>query len=128
VGYHGRDVDSIIKDLVDAAMALVRGKLRERAAQRIAEAVRQRLLMQLQPAELRGGAVSQELQDQYEWVARLAGWGCVMTSERRGQAAVACSCCADHGVAPLLKLAPVCPPTGCSGLPGAGLHRSVHLP
>ncbi len=69
VGYHGRDVDSIIKDLVDNAMALVRGKLRERSAARIAEAVRQRILQQLQPAEGRGGSVSQELQDQYEWVA-----------------------------------------------------------
>ncbi|GBF88761.1 ATP-dependent protease atpase [Raphidocelis subcapitata] len=32
VGFHGRDVDSIIRDLVEAAAALVRGKLRARAA------------------------------------------------------------------------------------------------
>lgn len=31
VGYHGRDVDSIIKDLVEASIGLVKTKLREQS-------------------------------------------------------------------------------------------------
>jgi hypothetical protein len=35
VGFHGRDVDSIVRDLLDNAALLVRGKLRERAASKV---------------------------------------------------------------------------------------------
>lgn len=35
VGFHGRDVDSIVRDLIDAAAALVRGKLKDKATQKV---------------------------------------------------------------------------------------------
>lgn len=38
VGFHGRDVDSIVRDLVDAAAALVRTKLKQRAAKKVRRA------------------------------------------------------------------------------------------
>jgi len=44
VGYHGRDVDTIIKDLVENAITLVRQKLRERASGIIRAQVEQKLL------------------------------------------------------------------------------------
>mmetsp|Transcript_43986 Transcript_43986/g.84026 ORF Transcript_43986/g.84026 Transcript_43986/m.84026 type:complete len:517 (+) Transcript_43986:118-1668(+) len=44
VGFHGRDVDQIIRDLVDAAIVLTRTKLRARMAAEIAEAVENKIL------------------------------------------------------------------------------------
>ena len=44
VGFHGRDVDQIIRDLVDNAIVLVRAKLRRVQAIAIAEAVEGRIL------------------------------------------------------------------------------------
>lgn len=44
VGFHGRDVDQIIRDLVDAAMVLTRTKLRARMAAEIQEAVETKIL------------------------------------------------------------------------------------
>ncbi|KAI8467377.1 MAG: P-loop containing nucleoside triphosphate hydrolase protein [Monoraphidium minutum] len=47
VGFHGRDVDSIVRDLLDSAAALVRGKLKTRAAKKVAEAVEEVLVRAL---------------------------------------------------------------------------------
>eukprot|EP00271_Cylindrocystis_brebissonii_P006740 TRINITY_DN19529_c0_g1_i1.p1 TRINITY_DN19529_c0_g1~~TRINITY_DN19529_c0_g1_i1.p1 ORF type:complete len:543 (-),score=136.07 TRINITY_DN19529_c0_g1_i1:750-2378(-) len=52
VGFHGRDVDQIIRDLVDNAISLQRQKVRARVAQQVEQAVEARLLELLagQPA------------------------------------------------------------------------------
>ena len=44
VGFHGRDVDQIIRDLVDAAMVLTRIKMRARLAADIQEAVENKII------------------------------------------------------------------------------------
>lgn len=44
VGYHGRDVDQIIRDLLENAITLVRQKMREAAKEQIDAAVEQRVL------------------------------------------------------------------------------------
>ena len=44
VGFHGRDVDQIIRDLVDNAISLVKAKLRRAQAVAIAVAVEDRIL------------------------------------------------------------------------------------
>jgi ATP-dependent HslUV protease ATP-binding subunit HslU len=44
VGFHGRDVDQIIKDLVDQAMNLIRLRRRERHKQAISKQVEERIL------------------------------------------------------------------------------------
>jgi ATP-dependent HslUV protease ATP-binding subunit HslU len=44
VGFHGRDVDTIIRDLVEAALPLTRAKLRARHAPAVASAVEDKLL------------------------------------------------------------------------------------
>lgn len=44
VGFHGRDVDQIIRDLVDNAILLVKAKLRRAQASAIAVAVEERIL------------------------------------------------------------------------------------
>jgi len=60
VGYHGRDVDSIIKDLVEAAIGLVKSRLREQAQAAIALAVEHTILRQLASSGMAGpeGAVA----------------------------------------------------------------------
>lgn len=47
VGFHGRDVDSIIRDLVDASVQRARERARERLRRRIAAAVEDRILVAL---------------------------------------------------------------------------------
>ena len=47
VGFHGRDVDSIIRDLVDASVQRTREKTKERLRRRIAAAVEDRILAAL---------------------------------------------------------------------------------
>lgn len=47
VGFHGRDVDSIIRDLVDASVQRARERARERLRRRIAAAVEDRILAAL---------------------------------------------------------------------------------
>ncbi len=47
VGYHGRDVESMVRDLVEAAIALVRREEAERVALEAAEAAEERLLRAL---------------------------------------------------------------------------------
>ncbi len=49
VGYVGRDVDSIIRDLVDVAMKMVREKAREKVRQQAVEAAEERILDALVP-------------------------------------------------------------------------------
>lgn len=46
-GFHGRDVDQIIRDLVENALALTKQKLRERNKQQIEKAVEEYILRQL---------------------------------------------------------------------------------
>jgi ATP-dependent HslUV protease ATP-binding subunit HslU len=50
VGYYGRDVESLVRDLVEAAVALVKARERERVAAQARERVEQRLLDLLLPA------------------------------------------------------------------------------
>jgi ATP-dependent HslUV protease ATP-binding subunit HslU len=50
VGYYGRDVESLVRDLVEAAIALVRSREREKVATQAASRVDQRLLDMLLPA------------------------------------------------------------------------------
>ena len=44
VGFHGRDVDQIIKDLVDNSMQITRGKLRARFAAEVREIVENKVV------------------------------------------------------------------------------------
>lgn len=44
VGFHGRDVDSIIRDLVDNAIALTRAKMRRQVVKDISQAVEDKIL------------------------------------------------------------------------------------
>uniref|UniRef100_A0A7S0WNV3 AAA+ ATPase domain-containing protein n=1 Tax=Pyramimonas obovata TaxID=1411642 RepID=A0A7S0WNV3_9CHLO len=53
VGFHGRDVDQIIRDLVDAAIVLTRQKLRTRMQAQIQEAVENKILDLLTGEEAR---------------------------------------------------------------------------
>src|SRR6187402_3460314 len=50
VGYYGRDVESLVRDLVEAAVGLVRIKERERVAEAARARVEERLLDLLIPA------------------------------------------------------------------------------
>ncbi len=50
VGYYGRDVESLVRDLVEAAVTLVRGAERERVSEQAATRADQRLLDLLLPA------------------------------------------------------------------------------
>src|ERR671913_463818 len=49
VGYHGRDVDSIIRDLLDSAIAMVRGEMTESVKADAEAQVEERLLDHLLP-------------------------------------------------------------------------------
>jgi ATP-dependent HslUV protease ATP-binding subunit HslU len=51
VGYHGRDVDSIIRDLLDSAIAMVREEMTEGVHDQAVAAANDRLLDYLLPAE-----------------------------------------------------------------------------
>jgi ATP-dependent HslUV protease ATP-binding subunit HslU len=50
VGYYGRDVESLVRDLVEAAIALVRGQERERVGEQAQSRAENRLLDLLLPA------------------------------------------------------------------------------
>jgi len=50
VGYHGRDVESIVRDLVKASINMYQGKAREEVRTKAAEAAEERLLDVLLPA------------------------------------------------------------------------------
>lgn len=49
VGYHGRDVESMIRDLVEAAAGIVRSRLREQLSDKVRERVEDRVLDLLVP-------------------------------------------------------------------------------
>src|SRR5215211_5326070 len=49
VGYHGRDVESMIRDLVDAAIGIIRAEHRENVIPKAQERVNERLLDLLLP-------------------------------------------------------------------------------
>ncbi|HEX2973336.1 MAG TPA: ATP-dependent protease ATPase subunit HslU, partial [Tepidisphaeraceae bacterium] len=49
VGYHGRDVDSIIRDLLDSAINMVRGEMTESVKEAAVQQVEERLLDHLLP-------------------------------------------------------------------------------
>src|SRR5881394_1666273 len=49
VGYHGRDVDSMIRDLLDSAINMVRGEMTESVKEAADEQVEERLLDYLLP-------------------------------------------------------------------------------
>src|SRR5437867_7084180 len=49
VGYHGRDVDSIIRDLLDSALNMVRGEMTESVKEQAEQQVEERLLDYLLP-------------------------------------------------------------------------------
>src|SRR5882762_3810905 len=49
VGYHGRDVDSIIRDLLDSAINMVRGEMTESVKEAADDQVEERLLDYLLP-------------------------------------------------------------------------------
>src|SRR5439155_1451335 len=49
VGYHGRDVESMMRDLVDAAIGMIRSEQREQVATKAQDRVNDRLLDLLLP-------------------------------------------------------------------------------
>lgn len=53
VGYHGRDVDSIIRDLLDSSIQMVRDEMHEQVKEKANEAVEDRLLDLLLPTATR---------------------------------------------------------------------------
>jgi len=53
VGYHGRDVDSIIRDLLDSAIAMVRGEMHAQVKEQAYQQVEDRLLDLLLPTSRR---------------------------------------------------------------------------
>jgi ATP-dependent HslUV protease ATP-binding subunit HslU len=55
VGYHGRDVDSMIRDLLDSSIALVREEMTQAVMEPAAAQVEHRLLSLLLPGESAGG-------------------------------------------------------------------------
>jgi ATP-dependent HslUV protease ATP-binding subunit HslU len=61
VGYHGRDVESMIRDLLDSAIAMVRGEMTESVKEPAQGHVEDRLLEYLLPrAEWKAGAEDEE--------------------------------------------------------------------
>ena len=58
VGYVGRDVESIIRDLVDVAISMARGRATEKVRHRAEAAAEERLLDVLLPGDRRDGAPS----------------------------------------------------------------------
>ena len=60
VGYHGRDVDSIIRDLLDSAIAMVRGEMTDSVKQDAEGQVEERLLDHLLPRSESGTGFEDE--------------------------------------------------------------------
>src|SRR4051794_2430428 len=58
VGYHGRDVESMIRDLLDSAIVLVREEMTESVKESAEKQVEERLLDYLLPTGAVGGAVA----------------------------------------------------------------------
>src|SRR5918912_468419 len=51
VGYHGRDVESMVRDLLDSAIAMVRGEMTESVKEPAEKQVEERLLDYLLPSD-----------------------------------------------------------------------------
>src|SRR5688572_2457379 len=60
VGYHGRDVDSMIRDLLDSAIAMVRGEMTESVKEDAEKQVEERLLDHLLPRSETGAGFEDE--------------------------------------------------------------------
>jgi ATP-dependent HslUV protease ATP-binding subunit HslU len=60
VGYHGRDVDSIIRDLLDIAIGLARGEMHEKVRDSAEKAANERLIDLLLPTPERHGHEDEE--------------------------------------------------------------------
>jgi ATP-dependent HslUV protease ATP-binding subunit HslU len=60
VGYHGRDVDSMIRDLLDSSIALVREEMTQSVMEPASVQAEHRLLNLLLPGELAGGLEDNE--------------------------------------------------------------------
>ena len=56
VGYHGRDVESMIRDVLDQALSLVRGEQAERVRERATDAANERLVDLLLPSPSHGSS------------------------------------------------------------------------
>src|SRR2546423_9558051 len=63
VGYHGRDVESMIRDLLDSAITMVRSEMTDEVKPRAEEHVEERLLDHLLPS---GGGTSVPLSEDEE--------------------------------------------------------------
>ncbi len=68
VGYHGRDVDSIIRDLLDSAIALVRQEMADSVRDSALQQVEERLLDYLLPGERTFGADDEESKAKHQRV------------------------------------------------------------
>src|SRR5947207_3512068 len=66
VGYHGRDVDSMIRDLLDSAIHMVRDEMTDEVKPRADEHVEQRLLDYLLPGTGASAPVSSTDEDEVE--------------------------------------------------------------
>jgi ATP-dependent HslUV protease ATP-binding subunit HslU len=60
VGYHGRDVDSMIRDLLDSAIAMVREEMNQSVQEPASAQVEERLLDLMLPGESSGGYEDEE--------------------------------------------------------------------
>jgi len=60
VGYHGRDVESMIRDLLDSAIVMVRTEMTEEVKERAAAQVEERLIDSLLPGEPVAGGEDEE--------------------------------------------------------------------
>jgi ATP-dependent HslUV protease ATP-binding subunit HslU len=58
VGYHGRDVESMVRDLLDSSIAMVRDEMTESVKEPAEKQVEERLLDYLLPSDGRGGGLN----------------------------------------------------------------------
>src|SRR5215212_10454322 len=70
VGYHGRDVESMIRDLLDSSIAMVRDEMTESVKEPAEKQVEERLLDYLLPSDGRNGAGLASLSEDDEARAR----------------------------------------------------------
>src|SRR5688500_8174088 len=63
VGYHGRDVESMVRDLLDSSIAMVRDEMTEAVKEPAEKQVEERLLDHLLPTDGRSGGLSSLAED-----------------------------------------------------------------
>ena len=73
VGFHGRDVDQIIRDLVDAAIISTRVKMKRQMKQQIAQAVEDKILDNLLGSDSPSSTRVRTLSRRYSLHAKAAG-------------------------------------------------------